>query len=81
MNAHTKEILITDQQQPLLEPTGERKALVMRTPMALEIDHRDLTNRVSRGHVCDERPIAADTGDVRKPSGRRRLPMNKEAKR
>jgi pimeloyl-ACP methyl ester carboxylesterase len=71
-------------QQPLPEPTGERKALVTRTPMALEIDHRDLTNRVSRSHVCDERPIAADMGDVRKPSGRasrRRLPMKQEATR
>jgi hypothetical protein len=26
--------------------------LVTRTPMALEIDRRDLPNRVSSGHVC-----------------------------
>jgi hypothetical protein len=26
------------------------------TPMALEIDYHDLTNRVSRGHVCDVHP-------------------------
>ena len=62
--------------------------LVKRTPIALEIDHRDFTNRVGRGLVCDlaERSRWGEfqhaghggdgdhNGDVyRQPTGWRRL--------
>jgi hypothetical protein len=38
-------------QRPKVRKT-ESMSLVTRTLMALKIDRHDLTNRVSRGHVC-----------------------------
>jgi hypothetical protein len=42
--------------RPRLERLADRDTayipLVTRTPLALEVDRRDLTNRVGPGHVC-----------------------------
>jgi hypothetical protein len=46
-------------------------SLVTRTPLALEVGHRDLTNRVSRGHVWSGQGLdrGAQDPSLPRPSG------------